>query len=277
VNKHRHILLWVGALVITGVVVASPSLARHDDRPRISAADLRSFERYLDTHGDTAQELYRDPDLLNDRDYVREHQALRNWLEEHPEAAREIRANPQAVLWRERGRDADERYGASTRLSDRQRRSWDNFLADHRDIARDLSRNPDLLNDASYVRDHEALDDWLREHREAADIITANPRAYTARPSYSADSDADYGPPTASDLRSFEQYLNRNWEVADELYRNPDLVNDRRFVRTHPSLDDWLQAHPAAARAIRAQPQAYLWRQQTLGVDAFLRQLLTPR
>jgi hypothetical protein len=79
-----------------------------------------------------------------------------------------------------------------------------------------------------------------------------------------------------SDLHSFEQYLNRNWEVADALYREPELVNDRRFVRAHPSLADWLQAHPAAARAIRSQPQAYLWRQQSLGVDAFLRQLLIP-
>jgi hypothetical protein len=176
-----------------------------------------------------------------------------------------------------RGREADERDGTSPRLSERQRRSWDTFLDAHRDIARDLARTPDLLNDARYVRDHEALDDWLRNHREAADILTANPRAYTARPSYAADADVDYGPPTASELRSFEQYLNRHWEVADALYREPELVNDRRFVRAHPSLDDWLQAHPAAARAIRAQPQAYLWRQQSLGVDAFLRQLLTPR
>jgi len=98
------------------------------------------------------------------------------------------------------------------------------------------------------VRDHEALDDWLRDHRDAADILTANPRAYTARPAYSADPDAGYGAPIASDLRSFEQYLDRNWEVADALYQEPELVNDRRFVRTHPSLDDWLQAHPAAAR-----------------------------
>jgi hypothetical protein len=117
-------------------------------QPRISAADLRNFERYLDTHGDTAQELYRDPDLLNDRDFVRDHSALRHWLDEHPEAAREMHANPQAVLWRERGRDADERSGASTRLSERQRQSWDTFLDEHRGIARDLARNPDLLNDA---------------------------------------------------------------------------------------------------------------------------------
>jgi len=163
------------------VVVSPPSLARHDGRPAISEADLRSFERYLDAHGDTAQELYRDPDLLTDRDYVRDHPALRTWLEDHPDAARQIGANPQAVLWRARGRGSDDSDRVSPRLSDRQRRSWDTFLADHRGIARDLSGNPDLMNDARYVRDHEALEDWLRDHREAAEILTTNPSAYGAR------------------------------------------------------------------------------------------------
>jgi hypothetical protein len=276
-KKYLQILLWVGVWIMTSVVVAPPGIARDYGRSRISAADLRSFERYLDDHWETAQELYRDPDLINDRDYVREHKALRDWLEDHPEAAREIRANPQAVLWRERGRDSDDSYGSSTRLSDRQRRSWDNFLDDNRVIARDLSRNPDLMNDARYVRDHEALDDWLRENREAADIITANPSAYIARTSRPSEYDSDSGQPTASDLRSFEQYLERNWEVADALYRDPELVNDRRFLREHPSLNDWFRTHPAAAREIQARPQDYLWRQRSLGIEDFLRQLMTPR
>ena len=50
--------------------------------------------------------------------------------EDHPEAAREIRENPRAVLWQERGRRSRDRDNedASTRLTDRQRRSWEEFL-----------------------------------------------------------------------------------------------------------------------------------------------------
>ena len=278
-------LLFGGAVVLTSLVTPTVGPARdgleyvqydYDSsaRPRISAADLRSFDAYLDEHWETAQDLYRDPDLINDRKYVREHKALRDWLEDHPDAAREIRANPRAVLWRERAREADDSYGSPARLSDRQRRSWENFLGAQGAIARDLSRDPDLINDARYVRDHEALDDWLRDNRGAADIITANPGAYITR---SSEYESDYGRPTASDIQSFEQYLDRNWQVADALYREPELINDRRFLRENPSLDDWMRAHPSAARAIRARPQDYLWRQRTLGIDDFLRQLLTPR
>lgn len=280
-----QMLLFGGVLVLTSLATSTTSSARDGleygrdsyARPRISAADLRSFDAYLDDHWETAQDLYRDPDLINDRKYVRKHKALRDWLEDHPDAAREIRANPQAVLWRERGRSSDDSYDSSTRLNDRQRRSWDNFLGAHGTIARDLSRNPDLINDARYLRDHEALDNWLRDNRRAADIITANPDAYISRSSRPSEYESDYGQPTASDIQSFEQYLDRNWQVADALYREPELINDRRFLRENPSLDDWMRAHPAAARAIRERPQDYLWRQRTLGIDDFLRQLLTPR
>ena len=79
-KKQWQILFCVVALVLTSVVSPTSSMARDDGRTQISDADLRSFERYLDEHWETAQELYQNPDLINDRKYVRNHQALRNWL-----------------------------------------------------------------------------------------------------------------------------------------------------------------------------------------------------
>lgn len=62
------------------------------------------------------------------------------------------------------------------------------------------------------------------------------------------------------DLRSFESYLNNHWETAQQLYQDPDLLRDRRFIRNHESLDNWLDAHPDAAEALQANPHKYLWR-----------------
>ncbi len=280
-RKSLAIVLSLGALAFASMAVPPASLARDYGETRISERDLRSFQRYLDDHGETAQELYRNPELINDREYVRNHDALRDWLKDHPEAAREIRDNPRAVLWRERGRGSRDRgdEGGSTRLTDRQRRNWEEFLNDHRAIARDLSRDPNLVNDTRYVHDRGALDEWLREHREAAAIIMANPSAYITRSSRSSEPepDPDSGQPTARDIQSFEQYLDRNWEVSNELYRDPELIKSRRFLRDNPSLDEWMRTHPAAARAIRERPQDYLWRERSMGIDGFLRGLLTPR
>lgn len=58
------------------------------------------------------------------------------------------------------------------------------------------------------------------------------------------------------------------------LYQDPELIKDRRFVRTHDALHDWLEAHPEAAAAIQANPQQYLWRERTRSPQDFLRQLL---
>jgi hypothetical protein len=276
-KKSFAMLFCMGALALASVTAPPSSIARDYGESGISERDLRSFQRYLDDHWETAQQLYRNPDLINDREYVRDHDALRDWLRDHPEAAREIRDNPRAVLWRERGRGSEGRDDGSTRLTDRQRRNWEEFLDEHRAVARDLANNPDLVNDTRYVHDHGALDEWLREHREAAAIIMANPSAYITRSSRSSEPEPDSGQPTARDIQSFEQYLDRNWEVADALYRDPELIKSRRFIRDNPSLDDWMRAHPTAARAIRERPQDYLWRERSMGIDGFLRGLIAPR
>jgi hypothetical protein len=55
----------------------------------------------LNAHDETAQELSRNPDLIKDRQYVRNHEALRDWMENHREAAATIQANPNKFLQRE--------------------------------------------------------------------------------------------------------------------------------------------------------------------------------
>jgi hypothetical protein len=40
-----------------------------------------------------------------------------------------------------------------------------------------LYRNPDLVKNERFLKGHSALSDWLDDHRDAAAIIEANPRA----------------------------------------------------------------------------------------------------
>src|SRR5436190_592491 len=107
--QFKNIVLAV--LPLAGVLLISPVVsAHHHDRRdeernsvgRVSEGDLRSFDSYLDSHGETAQLLYQDPDLVNDRRFLRDHAALRDWLDDHADAAEAIRANPRQLLWRDR-------------------------------------------------------------------------------------------------------------------------------------------------------------------------------
>jgi hypothetical protein len=166
------------------------SRGEHRSRGELRPRDRRSFETYLDTHWETAQLLYQQPELINDRQFLRDHRALRNWLAEHERAARVIRANPSHVLWERR------------------------------------SSQPQLDR-----------------------------------------------PVSAEDVQSLDGYLDTHWEEADALYREPELINDARFVQAHPSLDTWLQERPHAAQAIRQRPRDFFWRQRAVAPQDFLRQL----
>lgn len=242
-------------------------------RPRVSDVDLRSFAEYLDSHWQVADQLYQNPDLINDRVFVRKNLSLRRWLLRHPEAARAIRADPRAVLWHDRASGDDE--DSQSDISDRDLRSWEEFLDSHDAVARELSQSPELLNDTNYARRNSELNDWLYEHREAARVIKANPRKYARRdenPSPGAPAQ-----PAVEEIREFESFLDREWETANALYREPELINDRTFLRDNPSLAVWLRDHPRMARALRERPRDYLWRQRGLSIEDFLRQLLTPR
>jgi hypothetical protein len=150
---------------------------------RLSERDLRSLDTFLDAHWEIADELYRDPELINNDRFLRGHAELSDWLANHPDAAQAVQADPRAAIWHERtvGRGEDERRAASAELSERDSRSLKDYLDAHDETAQELSRNPDLIKDRQYVREHQALGDWMENHREAAATIQANPDKFLWR------------------------------------------------------------------------------------------------
>ncbi len=277
--QFKNIVLAV--LPLTGVLLISPIVsAHHHDRRdeernsigRVSEEDLHSFDDYLDSHWETAQDLYREPNLLNNRTYVRKHKALKEWLADHDEAARTIRANPRAFLWRDRAYQRHEERRPAAQVSEQDLRSFDTYLDSHSETAQLLYQDPDLVNDRRFLHDHAALHDWLDDHSDAAEAIRANPRQFMWRERASQRRNPQSLDP--EDLSSFERYLDAHSEVADALYKDPNLINDPRFVRSQGSLDDWLRNHPDAAQAISDRPRDFLWRERSLNAQDFLRQLL---
>jgi len=174
---------------------------------------------------------------------------------------------------------ADRDYSRSSysedQLSGKDLHSFERYLDSHDETARALRQNPDLINDRRFVHDHDALKDWLDDHPDAAEAIRANPERYLSRETNSSSTGRQArAPMSEQDLSSFERYLDTHDETARTLYQNPDLINDRQFVREHDALQDWLEKHPEAARALRADPDRYLWRERSTSAGDFLNQLL---
>ena len=72
-NIRHRILSLVGLLALPPLAAANDNnWQQHEDREHhskeeLSTRDRRNFEAYLDAHSETAQLLYQQPELINDR------------------------------------------------------------------------------------------------------------------------------------------------------------------------------------------------------------------
>jgi hypothetical protein len=59
---------------------------------------------------------------------------------------------------------------------------WDDFAAEHPEIARALAFKPSLMNDPRYLKRHPELNDFFEGHREVRDAMAADPGNFAAIP-----------------------------------------------------------------------------------------------
>ena len=63
-------------------------------------ADMRKFDRFLDSHPRLAERLRANPELLRDRKFIDNHNELQAFLRENPDMRRELQAQPHAFMER---------------------------------------------------------------------------------------------------------------------------------------------------------------------------------
>jgi hypothetical protein len=64
----------------------------------ITRHDVASFDRFLDANPSIAASLGQNPSLISNSAFLANNSSLATWLKAHPEAAEEIRENPQGFL-----------------------------------------------------------------------------------------------------------------------------------------------------------------------------------
>jgi len=150
------------------------------DEPRMSAQDQRSFERYLEANSQTARQLSKDPELIRDREFVRDHESLDEWLDSHANAAEALKVNPHKYLGSDRVRQSSEER-TTTSINEQDLRSFETFLDNNPETAQRLYENPELIKDRQFARNNTALNNWIDNHPQAADVIQANPNKFLWR------------------------------------------------------------------------------------------------
>jgi phage-related protein len=253
----------------------------------ITERDIADMDHFLDHHPEIAEQLRRDPSLIDNQKFVANHPELQEYLQMHPSVRKEFDENPNAFMHAENRYDRrqEERGHYDNGVTREELASMDHFLDKHPEIAEQLRKDPSLIDNRRFVADHPALQEYLQSHprvsaefheypnvfmhdEERYDRREDNQRADTAG-YYGHDHDRDHDRDfDRREVSSFGEFLRGHSTTADALSGNPSLANNREFLETHPDLREYLQAHPGMQRQLSTNPQGVMTSPALAGTTA---------
>jgi hypothetical protein len=253
--------------------------------------DVASFDRFLDSHRETAQQLRKQPDLVLNAEFLKGHPELQQYLQQHPAVRDQMDKDPNAFMAQEAKYDqrgdqrADQRgdndargdqradnngdrdhdaNGDRDRDADRDRSgdrravaNFDQFLDTHRETAEQLRRDPSQINNDEFVKSHPALQAYLQQHPEVRQDVSQNPNAFMQQEARYDRSDNGMDRDTDS-RRQFGQFLGGHADVSRQLSENPSLVKNHEYLDNHPELRDYLNSHPDVQQRLTADPDNFV-------------------
>jgi hypothetical protein len=220
--------------------------------------EFASLDQFLDSHPEIAEQVRKDPALVNNQEFVEKHSALEQYLQTHPGVAQQWRQNPNTFMQEEQGFDRRE----ETRDRDHDRYALanvDRFLDSHPEIAEQLRKDPALVNNKEFVEKHPALQTYLQEHPAIREEIRENPNAFMRQEERFDRRDGDLN---RAQLASMDRFFDSHPEIAEQLRKDPSLVNDKKFMEHHPELQTYLRQHPAVSEEFQENPNAVLHQEQ---------------
>jgi phage-related protein len=179
--KRMHVFL---VLVMATLAIGFAGNARAqgwDWNGEDSVRQFQSFDSFLRDHPWIAKKLWEKPQRVNDRDFANDNKEIKQWLEDHPAAARAFHDDPAGFMERERHFQT---YGADFGGDEGPRRElarFDWFLDGHPGIRHDLMRKPDLIDKREYLEHHRDLAEFLERHPALARELQEHPREFMER------------------------------------------------------------------------------------------------
>ena len=231
----------------------------------VTRGELLDMDMFLDIHPEIAEQLRKDPSLVNNPKFVAAHPALQQFLAQHPGVRREYEGNPTAFMREE------ERFVHDTDITRAELVDMDHFLDSHPEIAEQLRKDPSLVDNQKYLADHPALKQFLAQHPGVQNQIEQNPNAFMRdedRMDRNGDRDGagngdrngDRNRPdiTRGEVATMDQFLDKHPEIAEQLQKNPKLIDDKQWVANHPALQQFMADHPGVRREFDEHPYAFM-------------------
>lgn len=150
----------------------------------------------------------------------------------------------------------------------------DQFLDDHPNIAKDLAKNPWLINQSKYLKHHKELDRFLEEHPQVRKKAEADPPYFTERQNESGfehmNADAGWrtmqpnGDLNDRNVTLMDQFLVKHKKTAKELGKDPMLVTSQHYLDHNKDLRKFFEEHPQILVEFRQNPRNFMEREDQL-------------
>jgi phage-related protein len=219
----------------------------------------------MDSHPEIAEQLRRDPSLVNNKQFVDNHPDLQQFLAQHPGVREEYTENPNGFMRQEQRFDRREDQARDSDVTRRELANMDRFMDSHPEIAEQLRRDPSLVNNKQFVDNHPDLQQFLAQHPGVREEYTENPNGFMRqeqrfdRREDQARGDRDV---TRGELANMDRFMDSHPEIAEQLRKNPALVNDEKFEKNHPALQQFLAEHPGVREEYKENPTAFMHQEQ---------------
>jgi phage-related protein len=257
----RH---WLATLALGTLVWGAPAGAQtqstnpQDRDSDLTRQQLSTFDQFLDNHSEIASQLRDNPNLIKNEEFVENHPELQAYLQQHPEVREELSQNPNVVMRQEQrfDRQEDRSHDRDRDMTQAELGRMDSFMDSHPEIAEQLRKNPALVNNKEFVEDHPALQQFLAQHQGVRDEIRENPNAFmSAERRYDRREDMRV-------MSNMDHFMDAHPEIAEQLQKNPSLVNNKEFIEGHPALQQFLKDHPELRQQYQANPNAFMHQEE---------------
>jgi hypothetical protein len=142
--------------------------------------------------------------------------------------------------------------------------NFDQYLDSHPKVARELVRDPRLVNNPQFLANHPGLQSFLAGHPGVREEIHESPGQFMYREGKFEwhERGEGYGITRGEVARFDNGYLDKHPEVAEALAKDPRLVDNQQFVASHPGLHEYLEDHPGIRTELKAHPDRFMGRER---------------
>src|ERR1700732_3038659 len=100
--KSWLVLTALATFFCLGMPASAQSQAAQNDRPvqdnDITRQELARFDQFLDDHPQIAEQLRKDPSLVDNPEFEQNHPELQRFLADHPEIREQLKEHPDAFM-----------------------------------------------------------------------------------------------------------------------------------------------------------------------------------